>query len=108
MATVLRNIMSTYCVECDATFSSEDEKNKHSHVINTLDSGDFLLLIPNSVQTGTWEAAQAMTKAINELKDKHPDKKFQFVPFAYSGSSVGNSGTFNQGTYALLAIVENK
>lgn len=48
---------------------------------------------------GRWEAATSFGETLSELKKKHPDRRFQLVPFSYetyseeTGLKNGQSGS---------------
>lgn len=94
----IRRLGTLSCVECDAKFNTEEELKKHFHAVNTVGSGVYLLVIPENVNPGTWEAAQAFERAIAGLKTKCPGKNFQFINFLFSSSQSGS------GLSAIMAV----
>ena len=57
----------------------------------------YLLVLPNGVTPGRYEAAGAFVDSYVELKEKHPDIPFHFFPFSYE--------TEHRGKPALNAIL---
>lgn len=71
------------CGECGQQFASDEDARKHHHVVNKISDTPltFLLLLPPGCKMGTSEPAKIFAKALAELKEKHPDAKFQLLPY---------------------------
>ena len=79
------------CVECGARFNTNLELEQHFHAVNTITKGSiYLLLLPDGCTPGRWEAARAFAKAIAELREKCPNKQFQYIPFDHSDGAVNS------------------
>jgi len=80
-----------YCAECGAQFDTNLELEQHFHAVNTITKGSiYLLLLPDGCTPGRWEAARAFAKAIAELREKCPNKQFQYIPFDHSDGAVNS------------------
>ncbi len=79
------------CGECNARFDTNLELEQHFHIVNTVRRGSvYLLLLPDGCTPGRWEAAKAFAEALVELRQKCPNKQFQFVPFDHSEGAVNS------------------
>ena len=61
----------------------------------------YLLVLPDGVTEGRHEAAEAFADAYLELRCLHPDKRFDYFPFAYKI----DHGIKESALTAILAVV---
>ena len=60
----------------------------------------LMLKLPDGCTPGRWEAAEAFAEVIAEMRNRHPDKTFQLLPFNYDTQKDGA----NPAISAMLAI----
>lgn len=58
----------------------------------------YLLVLPDGITEGRYEAAEAFVDAYAELKQKHPEVQFNFFPFSFKG-------LHDEGNLALVSIL---
>ena len=62
----------------------------------------YLLVLPDGITKGRYEAAEAFVDAYAELKQKHPYVQFNFFPFSFKGLDGGKDPALE----SILAIAK--
>ena len=62
----------------------------------------YLLVLPDGVTEGRYQAAEVFVDAYAELKQKHPDVQFNFFPFSFKGLDGGKDSAL----VSILAIAK--
>lgn len=92
------------CEICGEEFANPMQLESHwaSHAVRPVkgSSLSYLLCLPDGITSGRYEAAEAFADAFAELKQKHPDKQFNFFPFSYKTEGQGKDPALD----AILAI----
>ena len=75
------------CGICEQTFISAEERDSHdaSHAVRPVREKplSYLLVLPDGVTVGRFQAAVAFANAFEELRQMHPARDFTFFPFSY-------------------------
>ena len=91
------------CPICKEEFSKRSELESHDagHLVRPVEGKilSYILVLPDGVRSGRYEAAEAFSEAFTELRKKHPGMSFDFLPFSYAS----DNGKFS-GLNAILAI----
>jgi hypothetical protein len=87
------------CEHCEQEFADTEEFRNHFDPIKIIwrDPLVLLLNLPDGCTDGRVEAATAFAKVISGVRQRYPNKEFQYIPF---DREIGSFG----GTTALLAI----
>jgi hypothetical protein len=92
------------CDDCGKEFPDLDALDSHvaGHAVRKVRECplSYLLVLPDGVTTGRWEAADAFVDAYSELREKHPQTKFNYLPFSYKTYGDGKDPALD----AILAI----
>ena len=90
------------CPICKEEFGKRSELESHdaSHLVRPIEGKilSYLLVLPDGVRPGRYEAAEAFSEAFAELRQKHPGTSFDFLPFSHT------SDNSRSGLNAILAI----
>lgn len=96
------------CMICGKEFSNDSALNSHwtEHAVRPVkkDPLSYLLILPNGIVSGSYEAAQAFADAYAELTLMHPDVQFNFFPFSFNGFS--RYGEEHRDLNSILAIAK--
>lgn len=78
------------CDVCGEEFEKFTEFQNHietHQLMHVSDDPLSYLLDLGGRCSGGYEAAEAFTEAIRQLREKHPDVKFTLLPFSYNGEN---------------------
>lgn len=93
------------CEICKDEFVTQSELASHwaGHAVRPVkeDPLSYLLVLPDGVAEGRFEAAEAFADAYAELRERHPDRRFDYFPFAYKIDHGINESALT----AILAVV---
>lgn len=82
----------------------EMENHWSGHAVRPVknDPLSYLLVLPDGITEGCYEAAEAFVDAYAELKQSHPDVQFNFFPFSFKSLDNGK----NPALASILAIAK--
>ncbi len=96
---------NTTCGICGEEFVSPSQLESHwaGHAVRPVKENplSYLLVLPDGITSGRFEAAEAFADAYAELRKKHPCTRFDYFPFAYKTDSEGKESALT----AILAII---
>ncbi len=92
------------CDICGTEFEKRSDLTDHwdNHLVKPVSEEPLvrMLTLPDGTTPGRFEAAEKFAEGIKELREKHPDMRFQLIPFNYDNCRDGPALS------AILAIAE--